>query len=160
MAVAKKVRPTFPKTKFKAPKEEDEAPKGPRPGLAITDTPGVFRNKAGVLVNGSGIALTFKELKKKDTERLKEVTGDAPDTPADLLRTLAFDPRLPLVMRADLAHKAAPFFTAKKVAIQGGGAGAPPIEFKGLEHLSQAQLDKLEKLTAEIEALVSQGATK
>jgi hypothetical protein len=154
MAAVKKVRPTFPQKRY-------VEKRGPRPGLAYTDTPGVFRNKAGVLVNGSGVAITFKELQKKDNERLKEVDGNMPSTPAELLRTLAFDPRLPLAMRVDLAHKAAPFFSAKRVAIQGGGPEAPPIDIRqNVEKLPQGDLDKLEHLLNGVEELLAKGEAK
>lgn len=123
--------------------------------LTPTDTPGVFRNRAGVLVAKNGVALSFAALKKLDTQRIKEVLGEEAETPADLLKAVAFDPRLPLLQRVDAAKSAAPFFSAKKVAIQGGGDGAPPIAVKlDLGKLSKAELDKLEQLLSGVDKLV------
>lgn len=162
MPSAKKRVPVFvPAPKPKRVAEEAKPVHSPRPGLKPTDIPGVYINSAGVKVGTNGVALTFKELKRKDTERFKEASGEDVVTPADLLKAVAMDPRHPLPQRIDAANKAAPYFTAKRVAIQGGGPEAPPIDLRvAMETLPQKELDKLEKLLAAVDELISKGASK
>lgn len=81
----------------------------------------MFTNSLGVHVDKNGVAVAFKKLQERDRERFKEVLGADAETPADLLRAAAFDPRLPMHLRLEYAHKAAPYFTAKRLAVT-----APP----------------------------------
>jgi len=156
MATAAKKRAT-PETK-KVSRPESKAP---HPSLRATDIPGVYYNSAGVRVGPNGVAITFAELKRKDRDRFREVLDEDVSTPADLLKAVAMDPRHPLPQRIDAANKAAPYFTAKRVAIQGGGPEAPPVDIRVLmEKMPQKELDKLEKLLAAAEELLKQGATK
>lgn len=112
--------------------------------LKPTDIPGVYRNKVGTLTGEDGVALSFKTLRAKDDERFAEaLKGGEVAEPADLLKAVALDPRMPLHVRLDAANKAAPFFTPKRVAVQ-GVAGAPPIGVESISKLSQKDLDKLE----------------
>lgn len=114
--------------------------------LTPTDIPGVFRNKVGTLVDEHNVALSFKALRTKDQERFSEALGGGEVTqPADLLKAVALDPRLPLHTRMDAANKAAPYFTPKKVAIQ-GVEGAAPIGIQDVSALPQKDLDRLEAL--------------
>lgn len=99
---------------------------GKRDNLRPTDTPGVFLNTLGTLVDRNGVALAFKDLKRKDDARFKEVLGGPVETPADLLRAIAMDPRFPMHQRIDAANKAAPYFSAKRVAVsQAPGSKTP-----------------------------------
>lgn len=101
-------------------------PRAPRSSLKPTDVPGVFRNKAGVLVDADGIAVGFRDVKKADDTRFKEVLGRDPLTPLDVITGTAMDPRNPMHVRLDAAKAATPYLSPKLVAIQ-GVAGAPPI---------------------------------
>lgn len=112
--------------------------------LTPTSTPGVFVNKAGTLVNEFGVALSFKEVAKRDEERWTEVLGKSVQEPADLLKAMALDPRLPLHERKDAAKAAAQYFTPKRVSVQGGGEGTPPIDLR-VKDLPQSVLDATEK---------------
>lgn len=156
MATAAKKR-TSPEPK-RFPRSEE---KPANPALRPTDLPGVFINKAGVKVGANGVALTFAQLKSRDKARFNEVLGEDVHTPADLLKAVALDPRHPLPQRIDAANKAAPYFTAKRVAIQGGGPEAPPLDIRvAMENLPQKALDKLEAHLAAVEELLKQGAKK
>lgn len=122
--------------------------------LTPTDIPGVFRNKVGTLVDENNVALSFKALRAKDQERFSEALGGAEVTqPAELLKAVALDPRLPLHTRLDAANKAAPYFTPKKVAIQ-GVEGAAPIGIQEVSSLPQKDLDRLEALYAQAAKLL------
>lgn len=122
--------------------------------LTPTDIPGVFRNKVGTLVDENNVALSFKALRTKDQERFSEALGGGEVTqPADLLKAVALDPRLPLHTRLDAANKAAPYFTPKKVAIQ-GVEGAAPIGIQDVAALPQKDLDRLEALYAQAAKLL------
>jgi hypothetical protein len=126
--------------------------------LTPTDIPGVFRNKVGTLVDENNVALSFKALRTKDQERFSEALGGGEVTqPAELLKAVALDPRLPLHTRLDAANKAAPYFTPKKVAIQ-GVEGAAPIGIQDVAALPQKDLDRLEALYAQAAKLL--GATQ
>ena len=122
--------------------------------LTPTDIPGVFRNKVGTLVDENNVALSFKALRTKDQERFSEALGGGEVTqPAELLKAVALDPRLPLHTRLDAANKAAPYFTPKKVAIQ-GVEGAAPIGIQDVAALTQKDLDRLEALYAQAAKLL------
>jgi hypothetical protein len=122
--------------------------------LTPTDIPGVFRNKVGTLVDENNVALSFKALRTKDQERFSEALGGGEVTqPAELLKAVALDPRLPLHTRLDAANKAAPYFTPKKVAIQ-GVEGAAPIGIQDVAALPQKDLDRLEALYAQAAKLL------
>jgi hypothetical protein len=122
--------------------------------LTPTDIPGVFRNKVGTLVDEHNVALSFKALRTKDQERFGEaLNGGEVSQPADLLKAVALDPRLPLHTRLDAANKAAPYFTPKKVAIQ-GVEGAAPIGIQDVAALPQKDLDRLEALYAQAAKLL------
>lgn len=122
--------------------------------LTPTDIPGVFRNKVGTLVDENNVALSFKALRTKDQDRFREALGGGEVTqPAELLKAVALDPRLPLHTRLDAANKAAPYFTPKKVAIQ-GVEGAAPIGIQDVAALPQKDLDRLETLYAQAAKLL------
>ena len=100
-------------------------PKQPAVQLVPQDIPGVFKNRAGVLVNDKGVALSLADLQKRDEEHIKSILEDGPTayrTPAEFLRSVAFDPRQPLHVRVNAANKAAPFFSPKLNAFNVFGA--------------------------------------
>lgn len=122
--------------------------------LTPTDLPDVYHNKMGTLVDEYNVAISFKALRIKDLNRFREALGGGEvNQPADLLKAVALDPRLPLHMRVDAANKAAPYFTPKRVAIQGVD-GAPPISLQDVSALPQKDLDRLEALYAQAAKLL------
>lgn len=122
--------------------------------LRATDIPGVFINKAGTHVDEHGVALSFKSLRQKDNDRFQEaLEGSALGQPADLLRAIALDPRMPLHVRMDAATKAAPYFSPKLMGVQ-GVAGQPPVGL-GLDKLPQRELDALEKALQLAESIIN-----
>jgi hypothetical protein len=126
-----------------------------RSALKPTDIPEVFRNKAGTLTDEHGVAMSFKNLRAKDKQWIEEaLSGGEVVEPADLLKAVALDPRYNMSTRLDAANKAAPYFTPKRVAVQ-GVAGAPPIGIADVSKLSQKDLDKLESVLALAETLLS-----
>ena len=134
----------------KNPKTIKAAPPVSRPAvrskLTRTDVPGLYRNRAGIVVDEDGVALDFKNIKAKDDDRAIEVIGKRAETPADVLKIAAMDPRLPMHVRLDAANKAAPYFSAKRVAVQGGGDGAPPINVQAaVEAMPSKELDAFVK---------------
>lgn len=121
--------PTIPKpapapaVKAKAEISRADLPATPRSRIASlrpTDTPGIFKNRANVLVDADGVAISFRHLKQADKDRAEEVIGRTAETPLDVMLVNAMDPRLPAHVRHAAAKDAAPYIHAKKVAIQGG----------------------------------------
>ena len=136
-APAKAKPPTIPKPAAKAAPakkapvkktpavtvDRADMPATPRSRIASlrpTDTPGVFKNRANVLVDSDGVAISFRHLKQADKDRAEEVIGRTAITPLDVMLVNAMDPRLPSHVRHAAAKDAAPYVHAKKVAIQGG----------------------------------------
>jgi hypothetical protein len=126
------------------PKKKSAAPRTPRRTLSRTDTPNVYRNRAGVLVDADGIALGFRDVKREDDARFSEVLGRTPTQPLDIIEGVAMDPRLPMMVRLDAAVKAAPYRHPKLVAVSGVAGGAP-INVS-LEGLNAHQLSEYESL--------------
>lgn len=124
--------------------------------VTATDIPGVYRNRAGVMVGEDGVALSFRDLKKRDDERHVEVIGKPVQTPAEFLKSVALDPRMPLHTRVDAANKSAAFFDAKRVAVQGGPVGSPALKMQVAE-LPKESLDKMEALLEQMQALTGGG---
>ena len=94
--------------------------------LELTGIPGVYRNRVGVLVDSRGVSVSFKELKVKDKARWEQaLDGGAVEQPADFLKAVCMDPSIPLHVRLDTAKAAAPFFTPKRLAVQGVEGAAP-----------------------------------
>lgn len=92
---------------------------GDKLGLTPTDKDGVFRNRAGILVDESGILLAFGAMKNAEAELDEQILGGPVDTPAKLLKRVALDPRQPMFLRLDAAKAAAPYFDRKTpVAIE------------------------------------------
>lgn len=118
-------------------------PRIPRSKLKSTDLEGVFVTLDGRRVDEHGVDLDFKALKKRDTERFTEVLGKDIESPADLLKAVALDPRNSMERRIDAAHKAAPYFNPKLVAVQ-GVAGGPAITMANLSDMSPEQLNAYE----------------
>jgi hypothetical protein len=115
--------------------------------------PGVYRNAQGLLVDESGILLSFKELKAKDSERFEEVLGGPADTPLDLMLGAMKDPRLPLGLRLDMAVKAAPFMHKKQPIAVEMDPGSPvdlSLDLAALAKLGKGErtslLEQLKKL--------------
>lgn len=118
-------------------------PRIPRSKLKPTDLEGVYHTTDGRRVDAHGVDLDFKSLKKRDAARFTEVIGKDVESPADLLKAVALDPRNSLERRIDAAHKAAPYFSPKLVAVQ-GVAGGPAITMANLSDMSPEQLNAYE----------------
>lgn len=131
-------------------------PRIPRSKLKTTDLEGVYHTTDGRRVDEHGVDLDFKALKKRDAARFTEVIGKDVESPADLLKAVALDPRNSLERRIDAAHKAAPYFSPKLVAVQ-GVAGGPAITMANLSDMSPEQLNAYEQ-ALRAAALAASGA--
>lgn len=93
---------------------DDSAPaNGAFAHLSPTPTPGVFLNKDGSLVDGRGVRLSFLVSKEAEDELSFRIIGEVVDTPAKLLKRVALDTSLPMMVRLDAAKAAAPYFDRK-----------------------------------------------
>lgn len=103
------------------------SPPRTRQTLTLTDCPGVYRNRMGVLVDEYGRALSFAEVKSADNQRFVEAVGAVPESPAALLRAVALDPRQRLDVRLHAARQAAPYYDKRQpIRIEGD---SPPSMF-------------------------------
>lgn len=133
------------------PTEEADEDWGQDPyALQKTTTPGVYVNRAGIMVDKNGVALNFNQVKDKDDERWKQILGKPVETPAELLKAVSLDPTKPLAMRIDAAKSAAPYTDRKKpVGIDGGEDGKPiMLSVKELRGLDDTQLAQMKALVA------------
>jgi hypothetical protein len=118
-------------------------------GLTPTSVPGIYKNKAGVLVDGDGVMVDYATVKNADQERFEKILGGPVDSPAKLLKAVALDPQLPLNTRISAATSAAPYFDRKKPVGIDGGEDGKPIQMEvihRLPNMAQAELDALEQL--------------
>jgi hypothetical protein len=102
---------------------EYAAPQPPDAGLRLTrtDSPEVFRNAAGDLVDRHGVLLGFGQLKSLTSAAEVAVLGKAAETPAEVLKFAALNPAYPLAFRIEAAKAAAPYYDRKRpVAVDGG----------------------------------------
>lgn len=83
------------------------------PHLFATDKPGVYRNSSGSLVGENGVLLSLNFLADAEALLDEEIIGKRVETPAELLKRIALDPRQPLLIRLDAAKAAAPYFDRK-----------------------------------------------
>lgn len=138
----------------RAAQEPAEAKKQPNPKLRATDTEGVFLNEFNVPVDEDGIALKFSALKRIDRAKLYEVNDESVDSPAKLLKAIALDPRQPMYVRIDAAHKAAPYFDRKApIGIDGGlspNGDVKPLNLSALDGMSRAELTAALALLAKL----------
>lgn len=162
-APAKKAPPVKKPAAKKVAAEIDRAdlPATPRSrisSLRPTDTPGVFKNRANVLVDADGVAISFRHLKAADTDRAQEVIGRTAITPLDVMLVNAMDPRLPAHVRHAAAKDAAPYIHAKKVAIQGGDT---PLNVNhNLEGKTTEELQLMREHIQALKQLAAREATK
>src|SRR5688500_180893 len=124
---ASKAKPAA-KTPAKSAREGSSRPaeaKNPSgPALAPTEVPGVFRNSAGNLVDEFGFILGLRKAKQAEQDDLSQVLGHEVRTPAEFLKALSLDPRVPVQMRMEAAKAAAPY-TDRKMP-QGLDGGVDP----------------------------------
>lgn len=123
--------------------KKPSTPRIPRSKLRATDLEGVYLTADNRRVDEHGVDMDFKALKKRDSQRFTEVLGKDIESPADLLKAVALDPRNSMTTRIDAAHKAAPYFNPKLVAVQ-GVAGGPAITMANLSDMSPEQLNAYE----------------
>lgn len=115
------------------------------PTLRPTGTPGVYLNRMNALVDRNGVALSFKDVLRKDKDNMRDVIGVEVDTPAKLLKAVALDPRFRMGLRIDAAKNAAPYFDRKMpTAIDGGvnpdGTSIPLFDASKLQGLDSKEL--------------------
>lgn len=122
-----------------------------RTTLVETDIPGVFRNtRNGQLVNDSGVLLSFAKLKSMDEDRWTEVNGSMPKTPAELLKTIAFDPRFHIDVRIRCAKDAAPFYDMRMpLRVETEDVGSQAIDMAKLSSMKRQDRETLLKLLKE-----------
>lgn len=105
-----------PKAKALPPKRRVRVavpPPGQQPGLAATDKPGIYVNEAGAYVDSNGVLASFAALGAAEAALDEQILGKKVETPAELMKRIALDPRLPLTMRLDAAKGAAPYYDKK-----------------------------------------------
>lgn len=85
----------------------------PLPHLAATDRPGVYLNSNGAFVDSNGVLLSLAALGDAEAALDEAILGKKVETPAELMKRIALDPRLPLTMRLDAAKGAAPYYDKK-----------------------------------------------
>lgn len=123
--------------------------------LRPSDIPGVFINRAGIHVNEDGVRISFKELQQRDKDRFTEVLGHEPATPADVLRGISMDPRVPMHVRQSAANQCASFYSPKLASTTIVGANGGPLDVRAqVGELSDAALAKLDKLISQGAALL------
>jgi hypothetical protein len=83
------------------------------PHLSSTSMPGVFMNAQGNLVDKRGVLLSLGNLRSTEDQMAEAIIGGPVDSPAKLLKRVALDPQLPMLVRIDAAKAAAPYFDKK-----------------------------------------------
>lgn len=118
--------------------------------LQKTTTPGVYVNRAGIMVDKNGVALNFNQVKEKDDARWEQILGKPVETPAELLKAVSLDPTKTLAMRIDAAKSSAPYYTRKMpIGVDGGADGRPiMVSVRELRGLSDEQLAQMQALVA------------
>lgn len=118
--------------------------------LLHTDIPGVYRNRAGVLCNEKGVAISFQQLKAADDERWIETNGSVPSTPAELLKAVALDPRFHIDVRLHAARQAAPYYDMRMpLRIDGNVKQTGGIDFGALAKMPKKKREDLLALLKE-----------
>lgn len=112
-------------------------------GLRPTATPGVYRNEVGLLVDGDGVLMDYKDVKARDEARFERIIDGPVDTPAKLLKAVSLDPQLPLPVRMDAAKAAAPYFDRKMPIGIDGGAQGKPIAMLVSHNMKSATMEEL-----------------
>lgn len=97
----------------KRPRIAVPEPDKPLPHLAATDRPGVYLNSSGAFVDSNGVLLSLSALSGAEEALDVMILGKKVETPAELMKRIALDPRLPLTMRLDAAKGAAPYYDKK-----------------------------------------------
>lgn len=93
--------------------KHDPPGSGTLPHLTATSIPGVFINASGAEVDERGVKLNLSSIKRTEEELALEILGEVVDSPAKLLKRVALDPRIPMMIRIDAAKAAAPYFDRK-----------------------------------------------
>jgi hypothetical protein len=106
---APRKRPPLRDVKTDPPPKTD-APYG---HLRQTERPGVYQNESGAYVNEQGVLLSLSILRHSEEEYAQNIIGKKVETPAELLKRVALDPMLPLMVRLDAAKAAAPYYDKK-----------------------------------------------
>lgn len=138
------------------PRDKARATAG-RLRLVQTDIPGVYRNaRTGQMCNEQGVALSFAQLREADDERWTEALGKRVESPAELLKAVALDPRMHLDTRLAAAKQAAPYYDAKMpLKVEATGVGTVgTLDLAKLASIPAADrktlLDLLKKIGVEV----------
>lgn len=119
--------------------------------LVGTDIPGVYINRSGVHCDANGVSIAFTELKSKDEARWVEAVGAAPRTPAELLKAVAFDPRMRLDVRLHAARQAAPYFDMKMpLRVEGSLSAKSALDLSKLASMPKTKREQLLTLLKEM----------
>lgn len=136
---------TTPRSKAaKAPRSSSKAGADSRPFIRATDLPGVYLNADGAQVNEAGVLMSLQAVKAAEADLIEEL-GEPPQSPAQFLKRVALDPRMPLTTRITTAIAAAPYFDRKMPLGLEGGDPSRPLRTEATSTL----LTNLERLTAE-----------
>lgn len=114
------------------------------PHLTATSDPDVFLNEAGARVNRQGLLLQL----------LDSAALDAIKSPAELLKHVALDPKVPMMVRIDAAKAAAPYFDKKMPTVVEGGVQTTNIDVAALLKLPKEErlmmLEMLKKIGIDV----------
>lgn len=66
-----------------------------------------------MLVDEKGVWVGYAKAKETEEEAELRILGEKADTPAKVMKRIALDPTLPLVVRLDAAKSAAPYYDKK-----------------------------------------------
>jgi hypothetical protein len=102
-----------PDLRIANPADNAASSKAAFPHLTPTSDPDVFRNEAGSFVDRHGVLMSFRAAVLTEDERAQRLLGGPADTPAKVLKMVALDTTMPMMMRLDAAKAAAPYFDKK-----------------------------------------------
>jgi hypothetical protein len=100
---------------------------------------GTFITEQGVIVDARGVGISFQQLQSQDDTYFAEVLGKSVETPAELLKAVALDPRQPLARRLACAKDAAPYFD-KKTPVMIETPAEDPTKLMDLSKLTDKEL--------------------
>lgn len=105
----------------------------PQDGVDLGLTPhptyeDVYINGKGQMVDPRGVALSYSRIKAAAAAEEAQIIGHEASTPAEYLKSVALDRRLPTYVRLEAAKAAAPY-TDRKQPIAVEGTDGPPLKF-------------------------------
>lgn len=123
--------------------------------LTPTDDPNVFLNEYGSKVDKNGVLLAlFSAFATSDAERDIAIIGKKVETPAELLKRVALDPTVPIMVRLDAAKAAAPYYDKKQPTVVESGGSVQTFDMAAIAALPKEQrvqlLDMLSRIGVNI----------